>query len=170
MDLQLEGLAPPCLQSGPMAKVQPPNKPTPMPTMNQPPSALAETQLLAISLCSGCHSCSRRVYGCMRFRIAGPRSSSTPLPHNLALSDSVSPSARLSVGPAQWPVRKTLPSTPNSTRGNFCTISDKLVVDVRRFMLRHTASCYTSSVGLLRVDRLGLSTIAVTESWRALRC
>ena len=43
-----QGLTPPWMQSGPVAKVQPPSQPTPMPTLNQPPSALAETQFLAI--------------------------------------------------------------------------------------------------------------------------
>ena len=96
--------------------------------------------------------------------------------------EDAAPSARLSIGPKNWPdaapaattpelfymFQKTLPGVPNITRDDFFANAFTIVFDVRRMPSDPTSSISTRSGDLLRVDLKNLTANEVTECYMTL--
>ena len=94
----------------------------------------------------------------------------------------LAPSARLSIGPKNWPdaspvntypelfymFQKALPGVPNITRDDFFGNAFTIVFDVRRMPSDPTSSISTRSGDLLRVDLQNLSANEATECYMTL--
>jgi hypothetical protein len=121
----------------------------------------------------------------LTFRAAGPKSTSFVCPGaiggtgaNPALSNG-GPTARLSIGPHNWPdaqplstvsetffqFQKAIPNVPNITRDNFLQSAYTIVFDVRKVPSDPTSSISTRSGDLLRIDLQNLVADAAVECW-----
>ena len=94
----------------------------------------------------------------------------------------LAPSARLSIGPKNWPdaspanttpelfymFQKALPGVPNITRDDFFGNAFTIVFDVRRMPSDPTSSISTRSGDLLRVDLQNLSANEAQECYMTL--